>query len=405
MLDPYSFNKAVEKARHKENLLEVVTKAGKSQWNKGPTTVPNTIKLRGEAKKNSLTILLDSGSTHSFLDMEAARKIGCLIAEAVPMRVTVANGNYLMSLHICHKFRWKIQGIEFEDTVRITRLGGNDMILGGDWMKRHNPVLLDFVEYKVQVTHKGKRVELKGIYNQTELKSLSTNGVRQLLKKGQAIRSHLFTISAEEVTESSIIPAAIDKVLKQFPDVFLEPTSLPPKRAHDHYIPLKSYANPSLMNHVFKNYLRKFVLVFFDDILVYSSTMEDRVLHLRKVLEILRRDQLFAKLSKCSFGQPKVEYLGHIISGEGVSPDSSKIEAMASWPTSKTIKTLRGFLGLTGYYRRFIRKNGFHWDAEAETSFQALKQAMSSAPVLALADFNKPFIIETDACSKGMGQF
>lgn len=77
------------------------------------------------------------------------------------MRVTVANGNYLTSLHICHKFKWKIQRVKFEDTVRITRLGGNDMIVGGDWMKACNPVLLDFVEYKVQVTHKGKRVELK----------------------------------------------------------------------------------------------------------------------------------------------------------------------------------------------------------------------------------------------------
>ncbi|XP_075102090.1 putative mitochondrial protein AtMg00860 [Nicotiana tabacum] len=173
----------------------------------------------------------------------------------------------------------------------------------------------------------------------------------------------------------------------------------------------------SLMNHVFKGYLRKFVLVFFDDILVYNSTMEDHVLHLRKVLEILRKDQLFAKLSKCPFGQTKVEYLGHIITGEGLATYPSKIEAMAFWPTPKNIKALKGFLGLTGYYRKFIRsygvisrpltnllrKNGFHWDSEAESSFQDLKQAMSSAPVLALADFNKPFIIETDACFKGMG--
>lgn len=87
------------------------------------TEVPNTIKLRGEAKNNKITILLDSGSTHSFLDLETARKIGCQILEAVPMRVTVANGNYITSLHSCPRFKWRIWGVEFEDAVRLVRLG------------------------------------------------------------------------------------------------------------------------------------------------------------------------------------------------------------------------------------------------------------------------------------------
>nr|XP_016449252.1 PREDICTED: uncharacterized protein LOC107774272 [Nicotiana tabacum] len=208
------------------------------------TEVPNTIKLGGEAKRNKITILLDSGSTHSFLDLETARRIGCQIIEAVPMRVTVANGNHITSLHSCPRFKWKIQGVEFEDAVRLVRLGGNDMILGGDWMKGHNPVLLDFIEYKVQVTHKGKRVELKGIYSKGELKSMTAVGVRQLLKKGQAIWAHLFTLSAQKIPMTEEIPAEIVEVLADFKDVFDEPTSLPPKRGHDHHIPLKSNANP-----------------------------------------------------------------------------------------------------------------------------------------------------------------
>lgn len=114
----------------------------------------------------------------------------------------------------------------------------------------------------------------------------------------------------------------------------------------------------SLMNHVFKAYLRKFVLVLFDNILVYSATMNDHVKYLRLVLGILRKEQLFAKLSKCSFGQYKVEYLGHVIIGKGVSTEPSKIEAMANWPTPKSIKDRRGFLGLTGYYRRFVKSYG-----------------------------------------------
>lgn len=224
------------------------------------TEVPNTIILRGEAKRNKITILLDSGSTHSFLDLETAKKIGCTISNAVPMRVTVANGNHIFSLHTCPKLQWKIQGVEFEDSFRLVRLGGNDMILGGDWMRGHNPVLLDFVEYKVQVTHKGKRIELKRIYSQAELKSMSTTGVKQMLKKGQAIWAHLFTITSQSVprgAEGEGVPAAISEVIAEFPDVFAEPKGLPPKRAHDYHIPLKNNANLVSLRPYRYNYFQK----------------------------------------------------------------------------------------------------------------------------------------------------
>jgi len=173
----------------------------------------------------------------------------------------------------------------------------------------------------------------------------------------------------------------------------------------------------SLMNHVFQPYLRKFILVFFDDILVYSKDLESHLTHPSITLETLRQHSLFAKLSKCQFACLEVEYLGHIVSAQGVCADPSKIKAMVDWPFPKTLKALRGFLGLTGYYRKFIkgygsiaapltqmlRKNSFAWTAAAQAAFEELKQAVTQAPVLALPNFSKPFIIECDASGVGIG--
>ena len=114
----------------------------------------------------------------------------------------------------------------------------------------------------------------------------------------------------------------------------------------------------SLMNDVFRPYLRRFVLVFFDDILIFSPTLELHLQHLRTVLGLLLNHQLYAKRSKCVFGSSKVECLGHIIFGQGVSIDPKTIAAMMSWPSPTSIKALKGFLGLTSYYRKFIQHYG-----------------------------------------------
>lgn len=113
-----------------------------------------------------------------------------------------------------------------------------------------------------------------------------------------------------------------------------------------------------VMNSIFAPYLRKFVIVFLDDILVYSQTWLEHLYHLQLVLQNLRATQLYAKMSKCSFGQNNNRYLGHIISDKGVSTDPEKTAAMENWSIPTTATKLRDFLGLTGYYRKFVQNDG-----------------------------------------------
>ena len=109
-----------------------------------------------------------------------------------------------------------------------------------------------------------------------------------------------------------------------------------------------------LMNRVFHNYLDLFVVVFIDDILVYSKIREEHVEHLRTILSTLRANELYAKFSKCEFWLERVAFLGHFVSKEGVEVDPAKIEAVKNWPTPRNVADIRSFLGLAGYYRRFV---------------------------------------------------
>ena len=172
------------------------------------------------------------------------------------------------------------------------------------------------------------------------------------------------------------------------------------------------------MNRIFRPYLDKFIVVFIDDILIYSKNEEEHREHLGIALRVLRDHQLYAKLSKCEFWLKEVKFLGHVVSSEGVAVDPSKVEAVLQWESPKSVTEVRSFVGLAGYYRRFIsgfsqiarpltnltkKDRPFVWTEQCEAAFQELKTLLTTAPVLVLPDSSQPFEVYTDASLMGLG--
>nr|GEW39770.1 putative reverse transcriptase domain-containing protein [Tanacetum cinerariifolium] len=172
-----------------------------------------------------------------------------------------------------------------------------------------------------------------------------------------------------------------------------------------------------LMNRVCKPYLDKFVIVFIDYILIYSKSKHEHEEHLKLILELLKKKQLYAKFSKCEFWIPKVQFLGHVIDSQGIHVDPVKIESIKDWASPKTATEIRSFLGLADYYKRFIygfskmaksitkltqRKVKFDW-GNKQAAFQIIKQKLCSASILALPEGSEDFVVYCDASIKGLG--
>ncbi|XP_010491426.2 PREDICTED: uncharacterized protein LOC104769009 [Camelina sativa] len=520
-----------------------------------------TIKVRGTHGKKVLFILLDTGSTHNFINPSTAKALGVTVQSAGVARVAVADGSKLGVQGKVSQFKWSFQGTAFKDDFMLIPLGGCDMVLGVQWLAPLGDTTWNFQKLEMGFWWNKQRILLHGIKQGAvrTLKAAKFNKAQEEAVQismicAQAVepQEDMMLCAVEDNHNENVSNAAVLELKESFADIFAEPTELPPFREnHNHKIVLKEGADPinqrpyryavyqkdeidkivkdllaagtirmssspfsspvvlvkkkdgtwrlcvdyrglngltiknsfpipliedlmdelggsavfskidlragyhqvrmepadiqktafkthgghfeylvmpfgltnapatfqGLMNSVFKEFLRKFVLIFFDDILVYSSSMTDHIVHLQKVFNTMREHKLFAKESKCEFATAQVEYLGHYIAAGGVSTDPTKVNAVADWPLPSNLKQLRGFLGLAGYYRRFVKnfgtiarpltlltkKDAFTWSVEASEAFTALKQALCEAPVLAFPRFDKPFLVETDACTKGIG--
>ena len=174
----------------------------------------------------------------------------------------------------------------------------------------------------------------------------------------------------------------------------------------------------NIMNDVLRDVLGKFVLVYLDDIVIFSKPQEEHYMHLDIVLHLLREHELYANLSKCKFVQPELQFLGHIVGAEGLQVDPKKVSIVKDWPVPTNQKDLQRFWGLANYFRKFImgwanlvaplqvllkQADTFNWTAECDTAFAGLKTALCNAPVLALPNLNRPFEVICDACGVGLG--
>eukprot|EP00253_Pinus_taeda_P033631 PITA_33631 len=195
---------------------------------------------------------------------------------------------------------------------------------------------------------------------------------------------------------------------------------------YDHYefvvLPFRLTNAPAtfmfLMNNEFDRYLDKFVLIFIDDILIYSRTMEKHQEHLTLVLQILREHQLYAKFSKCEFFKEQIQYFGHIITKDGIVVDPKMIRTIMECPVPKDVADIRSFMGLASYYRRFVegfskvaypitslhkKRRTSRWTPECQRSFEKLKYLLTSAPILSIANPSKDYVVCIDASKEGLG--
>ncbi|GAU47914.1 hypothetical protein TSUD_404670, partial [Trifolium subterraneum] len=414
--------------------------------------------------QSEVVVLFDCGATNSFISVECVMRLGLPSTSLIPpMTVAVATGGKVVSKRVCQNCPVSIAGKIYHVDLICLPLKAMDIELGMDWLSA-NTVYIGCAEKNLYVPINPNAEEYLDVFPE-EINSLPPEREIEfsidLVPGSQPISVAPYRMSPLELRE---LKSQLEELLQKH---FIRPSVSPwwcsgsvsekegrgatifskidlrsgyhqirirtsdvSKTAfrtrYGHYeflvMPFGLTNAPAVfmdyMNRIFQPYLDKFVVIFIDDILIYSKDPQEHAEHLRIVLNILREKQLYAKFSKCEFWLSEVKFLGHVISQGGVSVDPSKVEAVLNWERPRTVSEVRSFLGLAGYYRRFIlgfseialpltwltRKGAaFVWDEFCENSFNLLKQKLTSAPVLVIPDPDKKYVVYCDASNKGLG--
>ncbi|XP_040940144.1 uncharacterized protein, partial [Gossypium hirsutum] len=403
-----------------------------------------------------------------------------LFVEPTDYDVQVTNplGQSVVVNLICHNCPLKVKGCDFPADLMLLPFREFDIILGMDWLMKHDAVVncrekrislkcqtgdivlvesgnLDDMLEQLSVVNEFMDVfpeELPGLPSDREvelvidvLPGTAPISVTPVKKKDGSLRLCIDYRQLNKVTIKNKYPLPrIDDLFDQLKDatVFskidlrfgyyqlkvnecdVPKTAFRTRYGHYEFLvmPFGLTNAPAafidLMNRIFQSYLDRFVVVFIDDILIYSKTESEHAQHLRIVLQILREKQLYAKFSKCEFWLHEVGFLGHIVSVDGIRVDPSKVSTVINWKTPKNVTEVRSFLGLAGYYRRFVKdfsliaspitkllqKNvEFVWSDECQQSFDQLKKMLTEAPVLTQPESGVPYVVYSDASLNGLG--
>ncbi|GKD80430.1 putative reverse transcriptase domain-containing protein [Tanacetum coccineum] len=351
------------------------------------------------------TTLFESGADYSFVSTTFIPLLGLEPSDlGFRYEIKIASGQLVKIDKDIKGYKLEIEGHVFDIDLIPFGNGSFDVIIGMDWLSK----------YKAEIICHEKVVRIP----------LPDGKVVRVLGERPEEKTRFLMVAKSPYRLAPFELEELSGQLKELQDKgFIRPSSSPWGAPFFSKIDLRSGYHQlrvfmDLMNRVYRPYLDKFVIVFIDDILIYSKTREEHVEHLRLVLELLKKEKLYAKFSKCEFWLREVQFLGHVINGNGIHVDPSKIEAVKNWKAPRTPTEVCSFLGLAGYYCRFIENfskiaksltiltqkcKTFDWGEKQELAFQTLKDKLCNAPVLALPDGPEDFVVYCDAFGLGLG--
>ncbi|GJT68862.1 putative reverse transcriptase domain-containing protein [Tanacetum coccineum] len=385
------------------------------------------------------TVLFGSGANCSFIPTNFLPLINTKPSIISPgYKIEIASGLKVVTNMIVRGCRLELEGHKFIIDLIPFGHGSFDVIVGMDWLSKLRAKIVCFKKIVQIPLSNGENLEVHGECPEGNLKQLKTMKVNETKLEDIPIVRDFPGVFPEDLSglpPSHKVAFHIDLI----PGVMLvakSPYLLAPTKMQELSNQLKELQNKDyrelnkltiknryplpriddlfdqLQGSRTRQYLDKFVIVFIDDILIYFKSKEEHEVHLKLILELLEKEKLFGKFSKCEFWLQEVHFLGHVVNSEGIHVDPSKIKAVKNWKPPKTPTEIRSFLGLAGYYRRFFinfskiakpltlltRKNKkFEWGDEQKNAFQTLKDMLCDAPILALLEGPNDFVVYYDA--------